>query len=141
MESFLELDQSIANNNPLACILLHDDSVYIPRKGEANTLLIPCRAFLFLQPMFPPKPVDWSEGLDVFRFFFTYFLIHFFSCVSYEVYEGCWCSCMAISTIVYSITVGFSPVLYCWPNVTTIGESVLMPWRFFFVLFAADDPN
>ena len=26
--------------------------------------------------------------------------------------------------VVYSITVGFSPVLYCWPNVTTIGEPV-----------------
>ena len=25
---------------------------------------------------------------------------------------------------VYSITVGFSPVLYCWLNVTTIGEPV-----------------
>ena len=26
--------------------------------------------FLSLQPMFPPKPFDLSEGLDAFRFFF-----------------------------------------------------------------------
>ena len=26
--------------------------------------------FLFLQPLFPPKPFDYLEGLDAFGFFF-----------------------------------------------------------------------
>ena len=32
----------------------------------------------------------------------------------------------------YRITVGFSPILYCWPyDAITIGEPDLMPWRVF----------
>ena len=40
-----------------------------------GTLLIPCKVFFPLQPMFPPKPFDCLGDLAAFRFFFKNILI------------------------------------------------------------------
>ena len=59
----------------------------------------------------------------------------------YFASEPFWCPCMAINVVgvQYSITVGFSPTLYCLPYSinTTIGEPDQMPGRGF--VFAAYD--
>ena len=49
-----------------------------------------------------------------------------------------WCPCMALMWV-YSITVGFSPILYCWPYATTNGELDQMSSRG--VVFAVYEPT